>query len=125
MKKLLTACILLTLAVACEDRLKLDQEFTLQYQESKEFKSHSIKFSDVISDSRCPEGALCTWEGQAEIEMLYDEEKHVLILREGNPDMAKDTFGSYIIELLEVKPYPERRVYHEKDTYSVTLKVSK
>ena len=56
-------------------RALLDEEFTLALGDSiaLEGTPYSIAFRDVIEDSRCAQGTICIWEGNARIELEFRE----------------------------------------------------
>lgn len=76
-----------------------------------EDKSSTLKFVRVISDSRCPEGAACIWEGRAEIEILVTrsntESETVILTLSGltNENPVNGKFYSY--RLTKLLPYPK------------------
>ena len=68
----------------------------------------SIRFLDVLEDSRCPTSVVCVWAGQVTISLNITE------LGPGFPSILNLTLGlnssanvdSHIVELLKVEPYP-------------------
>lgn len=92
-----------------------------------------IKFMDV-AEGRCPTGAQCFWEGQAECEFLLFKPNRgcgtarPIIRPSLNPDsdeykdMADDALG-YRLFLVELTPYPHIDHPIEPKHYSAKLKV--
>ncbi len=102
---------------ACEEKEgttpivnKFGEIITLKIGESIELNGESltIAFDKIVDDSRCPNGVDCIWEGQAEVALLMNKTKEILvIMRAGQEDLAKDTLNNIVVTLLDVKPYPD------------------
>jgi hypothetical protein len=85
----------------------------------------TITFSDVLSDSRCPEDAVCFWPGQAEIELEFRkpdsmQDVAILMIQPGRipieePELYECSLG-YKVYLLCLDPYPtvDRRIPEEE-----------
>ena len=77
-------------------------------------KGISIKFLEVIEDSRCPEGVNCIWAGRAivkaEVTSNGKKEEKTLIFGETRPGEEKNSnlFSSanFSINGLTLNPYP-------------------
>lgn len=77
-----------------------------------------LTFDSVLSDSRCPLGVQCVWEGNAEVQFDVNIENSVqhIIKLNTNPTYRQDTvIQGFSIRLQELKPYP---VYNEELKYS-------
>lgn len=85
----------------------------------------SVTFADVVGESRCPIGAVCVWQGQAEVKinLKHEGNLHVfsLISQAGNRELARDTIGNLVVELLDVKPYPILDQPVDEDDYRIEL----
>lgn len=101
---------------------KLGEEFTLGYGKNITLENGavSIAFLAVTEDSRCPEGAVCVWEGNARIVLSVSKNKFGL-----NTTLSpKDTtIGPFNVRLVRVNPYPKLGVQRSPEDYSVTLVV--
>ena len=80
-----------------------------------------------LSDSRCPLGVQCVWEGQvaATVEVSRDElapQVVELVLRSGLDAGAKAVAG-HRLRLLNVEPYPREGVTPERREYVATLEI--
>lgn len=67
-----------------------------------------IEFDSLISDSRCPIGAECFWEGNAEgkFAITYKKELEEISLNTNDPKTnTKEMFG-FEIQLITINPYP-------------------
>lgn len=77
-------------------------------------KGVSIKFLEVVEDSRCPTGVNCIWAGRAivKVEVTHNNEKEEKTLTFGatRPNEVKNTnlFSSaeFAINGLKLEPYP-------------------
>ncbi len=112
------AFVSIFLCFACENKEeptpivpdKFGEIIPLKIGEAVEINGESltIDFDKIIDDSRCPTGAECFWEGQAEVNLLWNKTKElVVIMRAGQEDLAKDTIDNIVLTLLDVRPYPD------------------
>ena len=109
---------------------KFGETLTLKIGEMVEVNGEelTIVFDKIIADSRCPIGVDCVWEGQAEVNLLVNQTKEVLvIMRAGHEELAKDTLDNLVFTLLTVNPYPDLNTGLPIDTaaYSIDLQVDK
>jgi hypothetical protein len=83
----------------------------------------SIRFSDVLEDSRCPTSVVCAWAGQVTISLNVTELgpsfPSILNLMSGLNSSAN--VDSHIVELLEVEPYPMMDGIIPKGDYRANL----
>ncbi len=69
----------------------------------------TVKFSRVVTDSRCPQDVQCIWAGEVAVLLTYSgEASGELSLRLPGSEATPSTgdAGRYRIELLEVTPVP-------------------
>lgn len=95
-----TVRIVLEEMVICSDDLKL-----------------FVQFDEVLSDSRCPRGANCIWEGDASVKLSVTHKKQMDSLRLHTNKLGekrKSIFG-YSFELVNLNPYPGDDVDETKD----------
>ncbi len=99
-----------------------------------ESENLEIEFSRVLLESRCPENAVCAWEGQVEVEILLsrpdiDPSSVVTILKPGTDPYENQYLSAcaleYRIILLSALPYPSQDHETEPDDYEVTVRVRK
>jgi hypothetical protein len=88
----------------------------------------AIKFIEVISDGRCPKGAICIWPGEAscltEI-ITYSESSYRKVLTQpGLSGPSKTSFSNYRITF-DLQPYPEVGKAPDKKGYHLRLVISK
>src|SRR3989304_8015878 len=108
----------------------LDSEFLLQINQSAEIKSEDMKitFLNVTSDSRCPSDVTCIWQGQAgiEIDVQKGEVESTVSLSIGGDSSPKESiFNAYLIQLVELSPYPISTKNMQPEDYTVTIKITK
>ncbi|KRT61332.1 MAG: hypothetical protein XU09_C0006G0255 [Thaumarchaeota archaeon CSP1-1] len=108
----------------------LDSEFLLQVNQSAEIKSEDMKitFLNVTSDSRCPSDVTCIWQGQAGIELDVQKgevESTVSLSIGGDSSPEESIFNSYLIQLVDLSPYPISTKNIQPEDYTVTIKITK
>jgi hypothetical protein len=110
--------------------VELDSEFVLQVNQRAQIESEDITvtFLNVTADSRCPADVMCVWQGQADIEVLVqkgDEESIVSLSIGGESTPEESIFDMYLIQLIELAPYPYSTQMIQSDEYTATLKITK
>ena len=108
----------------------LDSEFLLQFNQSAEIKSEdiTITFLNVTSDSRCPSDVTCVWQGQAGIELNVqkgEEESTVSLSIGGDSNPNESIFNSYLIQLVDLNPYPVSTKTIQPEEYTATINITK
>lgn len=86
------------------------EAFTLAPGEMRTNKDAAltVSFMEVTEDSRCPKNTNCVWEGEAKIKLMINDDPMVLVIREGKPEQAQQSYNdSYIIEAQALSPYPD------------------
>ena len=108
----------------------LDSEFILQINQSAEIKSEDITvtFFNVTSDSRCPSDVTCIWQGQAGIEIDVQKgevESSISLSIGGDSSPEESIFNSYLIQLVDLSPYPISTKNIQPEDYTATIKITK
>lgn len=92
----------------------------------------TVRFVSVTSESRCPEGAQCVWEGYARILVrLVKEGEDTASVRLNTPDTLGEEYPSkveyhgYTVELVDLEPYPTVAEKDKAAEYVATLVVHK
>jgi hypothetical protein len=87
-----------------------------------------ITFVSVLEDSRCPQGAMCIWEGEARVALdvkKTGQPSPVRVELSTLPDKSSANVDGYRIELQRVDPYPElNRPLPPLEQYRVILLVT-
>lgn len=100
--------------------------------EVMKFGNKSIKFRELISDSRCPRSVTCIWAGEAKVLVeVFENGKpcgtKVLTLasEEGLPTFLQEFFPAEMISLNSVTlyPYPEAPGALKPGDYRLDLEV--
>lgn len=92
-------------------------------------KGVTIKFLDVVEDSRCPEGVSCIWAGRAivkvEVTSGGKSEEKTLIFGEVRPGEEKNTnlysSSKFSINGLTLNPYPTSESSGKDTGYSLLI----
>ena len=72
-----------------------------------------ICFDSLVTDSRCPTGAECIWQGTAIVEITFSETgnlHHFTMSLKGFPSLGypnDTTINGYRIIFTDLKPYPD------------------
>jgi hypothetical protein len=142
-RKVWLAAVVLVLALAgCQSHQAqadpvesgLDQEFNLYGGQEATISGAnlSLRFTDVIEDSRCPTQVECVWTGQARIAVVATQGQAEPTTMEFNtnpaPGQTRQTaeVGAYTVELKSLDPYPQTPDDATAlEDYSATLLVRK
>jgi len=111
-------------------KLGLDQEFTLNIGQTAliQAENMTIKFVEVTSDSRCPQGVTCIWEGEVNcsVEIIKDNHPFEMILTQSglSDQLVTQVFGGYVI-IYHVEPYPKNSNQIPSDEYRLIMTITK
>jgi hypothetical protein len=114
------------------NEVNLDQELSLSLGQSIMIAGENlvIKFIEVISDGRCPRGAICIWPGEANClteitTTTCPESIYLKVLTQPGPSKtSKTSFANYEITF-DLQPYPEVGKAPDKKSYHLQLLISK
>ena len=105
--------------------LTLNDTLSIAYRDTlfNREKNIWLSFDSLITDSRCPIGVLCVWEGNAKVSLIFNSiqfnlNTHALFIED-------TTISSYHIDLINVWPYPHIDSLYTDDQYSVKIRVTK
>lgn len=89
----------------------------------------SIKLDTVLTDSRCPKGVQCVWEGNAEVHlktiMSSDGKTHHIQLNTNSKFQQDTIIDNYRFRLLQLNPYPEKGKAFPYYDYHATIVIEK
>ena len=91
-------------------------------------KEIRLECDSLIGDSRCPIGATCVWEGNAELSFILEQNGDLRYEFNLNthPEFRTDTtINGMRYKLLDLLPYPELDVDRYLDDYTILLIVYK
>jgi len=120
----LSACAKQPASVTAE----LGQGFVLEPGQTAVIKNESltVKFNEIVSDSRCPKGVQCIWAGEVSslIVINYQNQDKEMVLKLLGAGEGEDLFTDYIIKFT-VEPYPEYEKELKAEDYRLHLTISK
>jgi hypothetical protein len=77
---------------------------------SENVNHNKVCFQKLITESRCPEGAMCVWQGYAQAEFLFTDGQQSITFSLATIDgggLRKDTIINNIkISLIDIIPHP-------------------
>jgi hypothetical protein len=126
MKSILIAVLLTLMISGCHSPtgVNLGEQFQLKYGQNVfvPAANFTVTFTSLGDDSRCPEGALCFWAGNARVVVSIsgiDASLNTTL------EPREVSHSGYNIQLLGVNPYPKLNEHHVPEDYSITLVVTK
>jgi len=109
---------------------ELNQELTLKTGDVRNLNPNNLSIKVLnISDSRCPTGVVCVWQGEATVTLevkespSFDQAIGTLILSTFHQPV--DTVSGYIFRLIDVLPYPVYGVEVPEKDKKVVLKIDR
>jgi hypothetical protein len=107
------------------DPFGTNQELTLKTGDVRSSKSDNISIKVLkISDSRCPTGVVCVWQGEATVNLEIKEATvYEVILSTFHQPV--DTVNNLIFKLIDVLPYPKYGVEVPDSEKCVVLKIDR
>ena len=109
MKVSLIAILTMVLLFSSCERIDLGREIEVKPGETYKI-SWNLSFKvDSINDYRCPIGAACIWAGDVDLYFDFGSTEEVLNLN--NQDTNPFAIKGYLIEILDVDPYPSLEPY--------------
>jgi len=86
-------------------------------------KDTYICFDTLVSDSRCPEGVMCFWEGEAIVRFRFIESGGDFITSEVKLGTQDALIAGYKFSFVELRPYPSVKDWPELSEYVATIVV--
>lgn len=112
-----------------QKRVHVQREFELRAGSEAIVKEAGLKvtFTELVEDSRCPEGVNCIWAGNGKIKVTLKRGRHKSVSFELNTmtEPKSFTYQGYDITLVKLAPYPKAGVEIKKRDYVATLKVTR
>jgi len=101
---------------------------SVQINKEKRFAKNklSVRFVELVEDSRCPTDTNCVWAGNAKIkvELKKNGRSQVLTLDTNGPNQTKNAEG-YAVRLIGLTPTPRSNIRINRNGYVATLSVEK
>jgi hypothetical protein len=110
MKTLIPAILIILVFISCDKKseyLELNKSIDLAYGKCVKDNACtlSVCFVSVLTDSRCPEGVECFWEGEAIARFKIQVRKYVA--QSINLKLSNDTtIHGYKFSFVSLTPYP-------------------
>jgi len=105
-----------------EVELKIGQSISIEEEQIK------VKFVEIVTDSRCPDGATCIWQGEVTciVEITYFESMYLKTLTQPGltQEPSRDVFKEYSIAF-NIQPYPELGKEIKTNEYRLQLVIKK
>lgn len=130
MKNKFILAIILTLAFGGLTMIEAQnrQQQKVQIHKQKKFSRSNltVKFIELVEDSRCPEGTTCIWAGNAKITIEVSKGRNKETF-EVNTNLGPKgaTYDGYAIELIALTPVPKENIRINKNGYVATFAVSR
>ncbi|MGG6292863.1 hypothetical protein ACQ4M4_00445 [Leptolyngbya sp. AN02str] len=91
--------------------------------------SLTLRFDQVLQDSRCPEGTTCVWQGRAELQVSLLQAgqllgKAQLIYQPGNGQLGVQRIDGYQVKITGLTPRPGLATDDEPVEYTATFIVT-
>lgn len=129
--------LLVFIAPWCNDSLietapVLSSPVHLQVGHSAVVEGGTLRFDSVLTDSRCPTGAMCVWAGEAEIrvEWMRATRTAAFVLKLGGGTDAQDTEShmpfdtlGYRFTFQQLDPHPAINIRMSYGAYTATVGV--
>ena len=130
MKGLITGLLFL-LAFGSADASRLHRKgdtIKVQVKHEKSFPKSklSVKFVEMVEDSRCPVDTQCIWAGNAKIKIRVSKNgrSHDLTLDTNGPNETVTAEG-YSLKLVELTPSPRSNIRVNRNGYVATIEAEK
>ena len=127
--------VLFYFTFACEENdkgWKAGEKTHLALNENANLKNtrFSIKFQELVEDSRCTSDANCGDKGRVEVAVrtigdLYITGTFNLVLKEGEPEKSSVILGDLKITLPDVLPFPSSQVTLPEEEYQIVVQADK
>jgi hypothetical protein len=104
---------------------KIGESFTMKAGETIAIQGEqlSFRFDSVLNDSRCPEGGVCVWAGDAAVLLTFPDVRDTM---NTYLDPKEITHGNYKVTFQMLTPYPKTdQITIPQNLYNAQFIVSK
>lgn len=127
---IITAFFLFAMPASAQEEIEEIEYYAKTYVgEAFNFEGKSIRFKEVVSDSRCPSDVTCVWAGEAKIlieifknEQLVGEE--IISTRSQNFSLSKFFQGDFSLHAIALSPYPKTSRKVKASDYHLQFKIT-
>lgn len=129
--KLLFLTLVLTLVFGSLVSTNAQEKQKISVRVGKQTKASrsklTVKFVELVEDSRCAEGTNCVWAGNATIKVSIKQGGEPEEIFEMNTNLGAKgaTFGGYAIYLTSLTPTPKANVRINRNAYTATFSISR
>jgi hypothetical protein len=120
--------LLLAFSVAPAASAKRSETLRVQINKEKKFAKSklSVRFVELVDDSRCPTDAQCVWAGNAKIKIRVSANgrTHDLTLDTNGPHQGATAEG-YAIKLVGLTPAPKSNIRIDRNGYIATFEAER
>jgi hypothetical protein len=122
--------LLLAFTSACHDGDSLTDPYRVQTTTLAAGHSASVaggvvlSFDRVVSDSRCPTGVVCAWEGEVTVRLILTDAGGSTPFNLSDHARSRDLNG-YTFTLVDVQPHPTAGATIPESAYRVTVEVQR
>lgn len=87
----------------------------------------TIRFTELVEDSRCPKGTNCVWAGEGKIKVLVSRNGGKGQVFELSTMERSNTasFVGYQLRLVDLKPQPAANVRINRTSYMASIEIKK
>lgn len=85
----------------------------------------TVKFVELIEDSRCPADVNCVWAGVAKIKVRLSRAGRSAVVELNTMDKRSTVFQGYTVTLTELEPRQSTTSKYSPSAYEATFTVSK
>lgn len=127
MRKLLLFLVLALFVGVWQINAQTQQRVTVKVNHQKNIgKDFSIKFAELVSDSRCPADVRCIWAGNAKLKIKLSRQGKSQIF-EINTGMKPQivNFAGYEIKVVSLEPRIRRNIRINRNAYTATFSITK
>ncbi len=113
----------------------LSENIIIAYEQTVFIESEGISVTfREFSESRCPKGAVCVWEGEGLVELIFENARGDIVsalpvIRPGRDPERYTWLKAYVMDyrvtLLELEPYPEVDTQSSPEEYTALLKIER
>jgi hypothetical protein len=129
MKGLIASLILMLMFVATPAAARRSETLRVQINKEKSFPKAklSVRFVELVEDSRCPSDAQCVWAGNAKIKIRVTKngKPEDLTLDTNGPHQYATTADGYSIKLVGLTPAPRSNIRIDRNGYVAAFEVVK
>jgi hypothetical protein len=108
------------LADSTSIKVKYHQVITL-----KNCDETQLKFSNLYTDSRCPDGAVCIWAGMAQIGVQLNNQTDTTMLQLYMPKKININGNALTLTLAALTPHPSVYAKYDIMAYEATITIKK